>query len=268
MCIVSSGDITCGMKENEEEKIEVEKLKRVNLILTDHSYKVVFLGDTNVGKTQILNKHTKNCFEYKYNPTNAFDFKSHYYKSTINEGNKIIHLGIWDTPGQEKYREYLPNFVTDAQAIVLVYDVTQKDSFKYVENLLNLAKTKTPENAVYFLVGNKADLEDKRQVEKEEAKKYAEANNMQFFEVSAKNGDNNLDELFKDIVKKCLEKEGVIKEEVIITAIQIEEDETKNKTNDDSHTKVDNTENNFPQQITTQTKNKPCICCRCCPCNK
>ena len=269
MCIVSSLEITWGTKEDEtmmkkkidkamrKKKIEVTKPKNVNLAKIDSAYKVGFLGDTQVGKTQIINRHVKGSFEEEYKSTVMVEFSTNHYQSTSDRGNsKTIQLNLWDTAGQEKYKTVSPLYMKDAWAIVLVYDVTNAESFNEIkENWLTQTKEQAPENAVYFLVGNKTNLKDKRQVSEEVAKKYAENNNMQFFEVSIKD-KNSIDELFEDIVKECLIKEEDIKEEVI------KEEVIRNDIKDYKQ------ENKKNIQSPTHTNNKPCICCSCCPCNK
>ena len=259
MCIVSSGEITWGMKDDkEEENLGSDSEEKYYL-----NYKVVFLGDEQVGKTQILNQRTTIPFDNDYSPTVEIGK----YKSTINKDNsQTIALSLIDTPGQEAFRVSL-SYVQSEQAIVLVYDVTKKESFDNMKKYwLGWAKGHAPKDAVYFLVGNKIDLEDKREVTTEVAQGFAEKNKMRFFEVSAKNGDN-LEELFQDIVKGCLIKDKYIKETISDDKL---EDNTNNdnNTNNNDESKANEEKINFNQQSTTQTKNKPCICCSCCPCNK
>ena len=228
MCIVSSGETTWGTKEDEKEKIEDIKLESDSEKKYDLSYKVVFLGDKQVGKTQILNKHINIRFNDKSDPTiGSGELMSKNYNCTTNEGNKIIRLQICDTPGDETYRSLVPINIKTAEAIVLVYDITQKESFDNIKNnWLGLATKYNIGCKNYFLVGNKADLKNNNGVPANEAKGFAKENNMQFLEVSAKNSDK-IEELFEDIVNRCLIKDK--------DAIQ---------------------------------NNKCCICCRCCPCNK
>ena len=259
MCIVSSVEITWGMKEKLKDKIKVEKLKDVSLTKTNFKYKVTFLGDTNVGKTQIIDRHVKGSFKEKYTPTVGTDNTNKQYQRTINGGNrKTIQLDILGTSGQEIFKTLLQNYIKNAKAIVFVYDITKKDSFNNIkEYWLEKAKEKAHKDAVYFLVGNKADLQNERKVEKDKAQEFAKENNMQFFEVSAKNG-YNVNKLFEDIVKECL-----IKEEDIIKGIQ--KDKLEDSAKDNSNSKEYKGKINLNQQVTTPTNNKRCSCC---PCNK
>ena len=251
MCIVSSWEITWGMKEELKDKIKVEKLESGDKGQPDFTYKVTFLGDDQVGKTQIINQHVNGSLDGTIISTIGIDFKTQKYKSTINVDNsQTILLQIWDTAGRETYRLMSLNCTQDARAIVLVYDITKPDSFKHIDSWLENA----PKDAVYFLVGNKTDLNG-RQIQTAVAEQYAKEKNMQFFEVSAMKGDN-VDKLFEDIVKECLIKEEDIKEEVI------KEEVIRNDIKDYKQ------ENKKNIQSPTHTNNKPCICCSCCPCNK
>ena len=232
MCIVSSWEITWGTGNDKtawKEKIKVEKLVSGSEEGIDYYCNVVLLGDSKVGKTRIIHRYINGSFKDQYEPTLWINLLKNGYKSTINEDNsQTIQLNILDTAGQERLKTTVLSYINYARAIVLVYDVNQKDSFEHIDDWLKSAKGKVPQDAVYFLVGNKTDLNE-RQIQTAVAEQYAKNNNMQFFEVSAK-GNNNLNKLFEDIVKECL-----IKDKDIINAIQ---------------------------------NNKCCICCSCCPCNK
>ena len=253
-------EITWGMKEKLKDKIKVEKLKDVSLTKTNFKYKVTFLGDTNVGKTQIIDRHVKGSFKEEYTPTVGTDNTNKQYQRTINGGNrKTIQLDIWGTSGQERFKTLLQNYIKNAKAIVFVYDITKKDSFNNIkEYWLEKAKEKAHKDAVYFLVGNKTDLQNERKVEKDKAQEFAKKNDMRFFEVSAKNG-YNVNKLFEKIVNEFLIKD-------IIKGIQ--KDKLEDSAKDNSNSKEYKGKINLNQQVTTQTNNKPCICCSCCPCNK
>jgi Ras-related protein Rab-1A len=116
---------------------------------------------------------------------------------------------VFDTPGQEKSKTIIHDYVKQAQAVVFVYDITNKESFNNIQNeWLQLAKDKAPKDALYFLVGNKADMDkddSKRQVTTKEAQEFAKKNKMQFFEVSAQLG-TKINELFEAIANACAGK--------------------------------------------------------------
>ena len=121
--------------------------------------------------------------------------------------NQDIHLLLYDAAGLEKFRSLIPMYVKDADIILLVYDVTYKDSFNHLSNWLNfLTEEKIDiKDKIFAVVGNKTDLNDRREVSAEEGKKFAEEKNFIFLEVSAATGDG-INELFDVILKKMLEK--------------------------------------------------------------
>ena len=194
VCVMFSSDVSWGM--NDEEKINAKIQNNM----------VVWLGDQEVGKTKIVNQKIYNKFDGKYQATIGVDYS--YYTTGIPQADppQNIKLHLWDTAGQETFRTLSLNYCKTADVIVIVYDITNKTSFDNIqEKWLEPARKQATKDAVYFLVGNKTDLNDKRKVTEEEAKKFANKNNMIFFEVSAKTGDN-IKELFEGIAKKCVEK--------------------------------------------------------------
>ncbi|MBQ2349832.1 MAG: GTP-binding protein [Cytophagales bacterium] len=287
MCIVSSGEITWGTKDNKarlKEKIKVEKLGNVNLVEPNFEYKVIFLGDTNVGKTQILNKYNDGSFYNHYLSTVRIYDTEIYYSCEFKQHplEKETKLKIYDIPGQEKNKPLSQECLQNAQTIVFVYDITKKDSFDNIGDWLDSTAVHAPKDAVYFLVGNKTDLNDERQVQTEEAKKYAGDKNMQFFEVSV-NDNNSIDKLFEDIVKECLIKNlnlnyNVIAQEpgepiitlnpIQITEIREEINHTKEKISEENKNINDknNTEQNLNNITTANNTTKESTCRNCCSC--
>ena len=108
----------------------------------------------------------------------------------LEVGNYNIRYEIWDTAGQERYRSLAPMYNRGAMAAVIVYDITQEDSFKGAKTWINEIKTKGRKDCVIVLVGNKNDLEDKRKVNKQTVYEYVHNQNILYFEASAKSGDN------------------------------------------------------------------------------
>ena len=161
--------------------------------------KVVFVGDAAVGKTQIISRYVKNIFETDYTPTISVEFT----RKEVEFKNKERKLQLWDTAGQESYKSIIKNYYKDSHLIAFVYDIKARDSFNSILNYwVEDVKTQN-KDAIFLLVGNKLDLEDKRQVSTEEAKKYAEENEMKFFEVSAKTGES-IDDMFEYIISELL----------------------------------------------------------------
>ena len=162
-------------------------------------FKLIVVGDINTGKSSILNRFTKNVFEEHYQSTIGLDFISKNY--TIH--NQEVRLVLYDTAGQEKFRSLIPMYIREAQIILLIYDISNKNSFnsipKWFSDILNVKD----DEAVFGLIGNKNDLNDKREVTYEEGKKLADEKNIIFEEISAKTG-NNINEFFHDKVFEAL----------------------------------------------------------------
>ncbi len=153
----------------------------------DLSFKLIFIGDSSVGKSCLTAKAVKNNFEEYYQATVGFEFLT--FNMKVND--KVIKLQIWDTCGQEIYKSLISNFYRNSSLAVLVYAIDNKESFNHVENWLNDLKGQANKDVRIFLVGNKADLEEERKVPKEEGEKYKEDQHLDLFmETSAKTGHN------------------------------------------------------------------------------
>ena len=175
--------------------------------------KIILTGDVAVGKTSIINTLLGQKFNDEYEPSIGVDF----FSKTMKFKGKIIKLQIWDSAGQEKFKSLIPNYIRGASLIFLVYDITNKKSF---ENLPNWVKfINNIENGNIVIVGNKTDLNNKREISTEEASKFCEENNFEFFEVSAKNGNGLYDMLFNSVanlpVFGLLNNEKLSKEEIV-----------------------------------------------------
>ena len=166
---------------------------------SDYSFKVVFLGDADVGKTQIVSRYVKDSFveEYKYTEGIGLGSKS------ISFNNKNINLQLYDTSGQERYRSIRQNYYKGSQLIVLVYAINNRNSFEHIPKWVEEVKIQN-KDVKFLLVGNKCDLEEKRQVSIKDGEDWANANNMKFIEVSAKTGKSISDDMFNPIIKECL----------------------------------------------------------------
>ena len=161
------------------------------------NFKLIIIGDQNVGKSCLTLRATKNSFEVLYSPTIGFEFMTFFVKID----GKTIKLQIWDTCGQEVYRSLISSFYNNSSLAVIVYAIDNEDSFNNLEFWLNELKTKGNPDINLFLIGNKADLEDKRKISKEQGQDFCDTNNMKLFmESSAKTGFN-AQELFVEAAK-------------------------------------------------------------------
>jgi Ras-related protein Rab-6A len=161
-------------------------------------YKLIFLGDQNVGKSCILNRFMNDTFTEEYQATIGLDFQS----KNVQIDNQDIHLLLYDTAGQEKFRSLIPMYTRDSNIILLVYEINNKDSFIHLPDWLNDLSNVNKEDVIFALVGNKIDLEEKRQVSTEEGKNYADQNGFIFHEVSAKTGEGFSELFYKDLFEK------------------------------------------------------------------
>ena len=172
--------------ETTEENIRVENLPE-DYPQYDLSFKLIFIGDSGVGKSCLTSKAVKNTFEDYYQATVGFEFLT--YNLKLND--KVIKMQIWDTCGQEIYKSLITNFYRNSSLAIVTYSIDNKESFVHAENWLNDLRSQANPDVRIFLVGNKADLEEERKVSKEEGEKYKEDQNLDLFmETSAKTGYN------------------------------------------------------------------------------
>ena len=162
-------------------------------------YKVLLLGDTTVGKTCFLMKYTDKTFQDIHMATIGLDYR---LKTMKLKSGKDIKLQIWDTAGQDRFRAITKNYYKGSHGIILIYDVTNLQTFENVKNWITQIREEANKNVVIFLAGNKADLpEESRAVQKEDGQKMAEEYNIPFQETSAKEGIN-VNETFQELVEK------------------------------------------------------------------
>ena len=153
----------------------------------NYLFKTLILGDSFVGKTNMLKRFLHDEFDINTKETVGVEFGS---KNFIMEGNDIVKAQIWDTAGQERYRSVTKAYYKGAKGALLVYDISRKSTFENIDNWLLDLKTNGDKNILIILIGNKADLLEKREVSIEEAQTKAEQYNIAFLETSAKTGDN------------------------------------------------------------------------------
>ena len=161
------------------------------------NFKLVFLGDTAVGKSCITVRYVRGEFLEFQEPTIGAAFLT----ATVEADNKIARLEIWDTAGQERYRSLAPMYYRGASFALVVYDITKKDTYEGAKKWVDEIQRRGDVRCIIGLVGNKYDLKDFREVEEETARDYANNKDIVFMEVSAKTG-HNIKELFIELINK------------------------------------------------------------------
>jgi len=164
-------------------------------------HKIVLIGESGVGKTSIISQFINEKFDS--NVLSTFGEQFARKEMQITEDKKLT-IDLWDTVGQEKHRSITKIFYKDAEAVIFVYDITDRRSFEEIKKYWHLAVLENgASNVIFALVGNKNDLYEKRTVNDEEAIKYADDINAIFVTTSAKNA-SGINELFKHIGKKII----------------------------------------------------------------
>ena len=165
----------------------------------DIVYKVLLLGDSTVGKTCFLLRYCDKTFQDAHLSTIGLDYR---VKTMTLKNKKNIKLQIWDTAGQDRFRAITKNYYKGANGIILIYDVTNLQTYENVKNWIIQIREETNPNVVIYLAGNKIDIpEEERAVKTEEGKEIADEYKLQFKETSAKDGIN-VNEVFQELVEK------------------------------------------------------------------
>ncbi|XP_070562474.1 ras-related protein Rab-3 isoform X1 [Ptychodera flava] len=152
----------------------------------DYMFKLLIIGNSSVGKTSFLFRYADDSFTSAFVSTVGIDFKV----KTVFRNDKRVKLQIWDTAGQERYRTITTAYYRGAMGFILMYDVTNEESFQAVQDWSTQIKTYSWDNAQVILVGNKCDMEDERVVATERGKQLADQLGLEFFETSAKENIN------------------------------------------------------------------------------
>ena len=179
--------------------------------------RIITLGETSVGKTSIIKRYIDNIYEDYKTGTIGIE----YFTKDLKLENEEYHIIFCDTAGQEKFNAISSNFIKNAEGILLMYDITNKNSFNKISSWMSNIKENQSENVPIILIGNKCDLEEKRQVSLEEGKKLAEEYNLNFMETSNLSGIN-VEEAVLTIINQIIDKrKEMIKDYEIIDKIEL-----------------------------------------------
>ena len=160
-------------------------------------YKILLLGDCAVGKSCLLLRYCENSFQESHLATIGLDFR---LKTITLENNRKIRIQIWDTAGEDRFRAITKNYYKGAHGIVLIYDVTDQQSFQHIKDWVDKIKEESKEGVIIYLVGNKIDLIDKRIITNADGKKLSEEIKIKYYETSAKDS-TGVKEVFENLVK-------------------------------------------------------------------
>ena len=161
------------------------------------SFKIIVIGDPGVGKSCLTGRATKDVFNAEYSTTIGFEFLTF----NVKIEDKSIKLQIWDTCGQEQYKSLINNFYRNSALAMLVYSIDNKQSFLDLNKWFKEIRIQSSPDIKLILIGNKADLENKREVTYEEGKKFMEENEIIFFEEASAKSGINAKEIFNEAAK-------------------------------------------------------------------
>ena len=152
----------------------------------DYLFKIVVIGDSSVGKSSICTRYTKGFYNDTFITTIGVDFECH----TVTVDDKVVKLQIWDTAGQERFIAITNSFYRGANGIVIVFDVTNWESFENIQKWLKEVELREPNVPYKLILGNKCDQKSKRNISFEAANEFANKLNIPYLETSAKDAVN------------------------------------------------------------------------------
>ena len=168
----------------------------------DKTCQLLIIGDSSVGKTSLITRYANGTFKEEYLATVGLD----YFTKVEEINNQTIQVKLWDTAGQERFKSLTQNYFRNAQGVLLTFDVTNTESFDNLKDWINSIKKNMEGNNVFIpliIIGNKIDMEDSREIQKEDAQKFATENKYKYFETSAKTGEG-VDDAIRDLVNQVL----------------------------------------------------------------
>jgi len=161
----------------------------------DYLFKILLIGDSKVGKSCLLLRYADDTYTDSYLSTIGIDFKVR----TVELNGRTVKLQIWDTAGQERFRTITSSYYRGAHGIIIVYDVTDQETFNNVNVWLNEIDRYASDNVIKLLVGNKSDLTSQKVVDYNTAKEFADRLNITLLETSAMNA-TNVEQVFYTMV--------------------------------------------------------------------
>lgn len=167
----------------------------------DYILKYIIIGDQGVGKSCLLHQFTEKKFMADCPHTIGVEYGTR----IIEVAGQRIKLQIWDTAGQERFRAVTRSYYRGSSGAIMVYDITRRQTFNHLEAWLTDATNHASPNTVIFLIGNKSDLEEQRDVPTEEAREFAREHGLHFCEASAKTGEN-VEEAFLETARQIYQK--------------------------------------------------------------
>ena len=202
----------------------------------DKTCQILIIGDSSVGKTSIISRYTNGTFKEEYLATVGLDYYSK--EEVIN--NKTINIKLWDTAGQERYKSLTQNYFRNAEGVLLVFDVTNTNSFNNLKDWISSIKLNMEGKNIFIpvvIIGNKLDMEDQREITKEQAEQFVSENKYKYFETSAKTGEG-VDDAIRELVIQILKQNGQIDDQKAARAtsrqLKKEDITTNNNNNDDN----------------------------------
>ena len=171
------------------------------------NFKITLLGESNVGKTNIIASYL-NDKSIQIKPTMGMQM---FKKDVIKDKNKIF-IKLFDAPGAERHRENAKIYSVNSNGGFIIYDITKKESFQKIDEWVKLFRERSSQKSPIILIGNKSDLNDQREISEEEGRNKAEELNFSFFETSATE-KKNIDEVFDEMIKQILKREEELKNE-------------------------------------------------------